>query len=99
MRPKVAEIRSMVALLDVEHENVDDLAREVLVKAWDLFAERDRWVCVLDQPGIGVTVHGFRDTKNQMMREIGKGVVLAGPERPRVLVTRLISVDDGGLYV
>lgn len=83
----------MVALLDAAHGDVAELARQVLVTAWGMAAQRQRFGLVLDQPGVGVTLHGPFDTRHQAETWLRK-FPLAGPHRPRVLIAE-ISTTNG----
>lgn len=83
----------MVALLDAPAGDVETLARDVLAAAWSMLGERTRYGLVLDQPGVGVTLHGPFDTRAQADKWL-RGFPLAGPGRPRVLVAE-ISTTHG----
>lgn len=82
----------MVALLDAEWADVEALAKEALVTAWELAEKRKRYGIVLDQPGVGVTLHGPFDSESQASRFL-KGFPFAGPGRARVLVAALSGSD------
>lgn len=80
----------MVALLDEPAVDVDQLARDVLLLAWELLQARDRVGVVIDQPGVAVTVHGPFESRSQADRFV-RGFPFAGPARPRVLVQGMTS--------
>ncbi len=85
MRPRKAELEAVVALLDEPADDVESLARAVLMLAWDMLQARDRVGVVLDQPGVAVTLHGPFESRTQADRFL-KAFTYAGPARPRVLV-------------
>lgn len=91
MRPRKAEVEAMIALLDAEYADVEALAKDALVRAWELAEARKRYGVVIDQPGVGVTLHGPFDTTTQADRFL-KAFPFAGPAKPRVMVTG-ISTD------
>ena len=86
MRPRNTELAAMIKLLDREHDSVDDLAREALMLAWSLSEGRDWFGVVIDQPGIGVTLHGPFESKNAAGKFLERFPFAMG--RPRVLVAR-----------
>ena len=93
MKPRVAEVRRMIELLDAEHESVEDLAREVLVAAWQLAAERERWCLVAEHPGAGMFVHGPLGSKTEVERAVKRGDIVSagnGPARGRIV--RMVHV-------
>lgn len=93
MRPRKAEVEAMVALLDAEHADIEQLAKQALALAWDLAAERKRYGLIIDQPGVGVTIHGPFESDSQVSKFIAS-FPFAGPERPRMLVSAMNGKDD-----
>ena len=93
MKPRKAELESMVALLDTPSDDVESLARDVLTLAWSLAGARSRVGMVIDQPGVGVTLHGPFDSHAQASRFL-RGFPFAGPHRPRVLVQTMTTDSD-----
>ena len=91
MRPKATEIRAMTELLDAAHPDVEHLAGRALQLAWELFEQRDRWVLVLEQPGVGTAVFGPANTRNEITKQIGVTIYAAGPHDATATVTKLIA--------
>jgi tRNA (Thr-GGU) A37 N-methylase len=92
MRPRIAEVKQIVALLDAEHDSVEDLAREVLVKAWQLADERDKWCVVVNDPGVGVYVEGVFASKSEVDRAVKKGTVFCASEGATGRIVRIVNV-------
>lgn len=83
----------MVRLLDADVPiSLDDMARDVLELAWMLAEGRPKMGIIIDQPGVGVTLHGPFETPAQAQKYLTR-FPFAGPARPRVLVTRMIRDD------
>lgn len=83
----------MVALLDTPSDDVESLARDALTLAWSLAQARPRVGMVIDQPGVGVTLHGPFDSQAQASKFL-RGFPFAGPHRPRVLVQTMTTDSD-----
>lgn len=83
----------MVALLDAPADDVEQLAKDALTLAWDLVEQRDRYGLIIDQPGVGVTLHGPFTTSSEARRFLDR-FPFAGPHRPRVLVTQISTRVD-----
>lgn len=58
MRVRKAEREAMTALLEADHEDVESLASEALMVAWEKLIDRDWWCVIISQPGVAVTAHG-----------------------------------------
>lgn len=83
----------MVALLDSPAEDIEQLAKDALVLAWDAAMVRDRYGLIIDQPGVGVSLHGPFDSSSAARRFLDR-FPFAGPARPRVLLQRMtVDVD------
>ena len=48
MRPRVAEIRAVTALLDRDWEDVEDLAQAVIETVYEALMSREWWTVVAD---------------------------------------------------
>ena len=72
MRPRVAEIRAVTALLDQEWTDVEDLASAVLEKAIDMLTSRELWVVIGQDQRLGTFVCGPYDTRTQATKAIGR---------------------------
>lgn len=83
----------MVALLDAPADDIDQLAKDALALAWDAAARRDQYGVVIDQPGVGVSLHGPFTSPSQARRFLDR-FPFAGPARPRVLVQRMTTDGD-----
>jgi hypothetical protein len=87
VRSRKKEIESVVALLDQEHESVEDLAEAV----WKLVdvqrRERDGWVIFVNHGHPLYMVYGVFDTENAALKELGKMKSTTGNEK--VFVFRL----------
>ena len=93
MRPRKGEVEAMVALLDAPASDIDQLAKDALALAWDAAADRDQYGVVVDQPGVGVSLHGPFASTSEARRFLDR-FPFAGPHRPRVLVQRMtVNVD------
>lgn len=92
MRARAAEVKAMTALLEAEHPDVEELAKDVLQLAWELFDKRDRFVLVLDQPAVGVAAFGPAGTRNELVKAVGTQIVSAGPGPATGHITQLIPI-------
>lgn len=79
MRPRKNDVQRMVALLEAEHEDVEELAYRVLEDAWDLLQQREVWCCIVDDDGAGTVVWGPYESETQVRKAIGKEIVASRP--------------------
>ena len=93
MRPRVAEIRAVTALLDQEWTDVEDLASAVLEKAIDMLTGRELWVVIASDNRLGTFVYGPYDTRTQATKAIGKEIVSPGPEPMRAMIKPMLKGD------
>ena len=93
MRPRVAEIRAVTALLDQEWQDVEDLASAVLEKAIELVLSRELWVVIASDKRLGTFVYGPYETRTKATRAIGKEIVSPGPEPMQALIRPLMKGD------
>lgn len=92
MKPRVGEVRAVAKLLEDEHEDVMDLARAVLVEAWRLADEREKWCMVAEHPGAGIFVHGPYGSATEIERAVKRGDISSAGNAPaRGMVTRMIT--------
>lgn len=92
MKPRIAEVRAVVKLLDAEHEDVEDLARDVLTLAWHLAADREQWCLVADHPGAGWFVHGPYGSRSEIERAVKRGdISSAGNANAAGWITRMVQ--------
>jgi len=91
--PRVGEVREVTALLDAEHDDVESLARNVLVAASDLVFKRDTYV-VVQQSSLGTFTWGPYWTVKQAENALARDIPEPGPDRSRILITKLIGVQD-----
>lgn len=94
MRPRVAEIRAVTALLDREWQDVEDLSRSVIQAVYDALAERELWVVIASDNRLGTFVYGPYETRTKATKAIGKEIVSPGPEPMRALIRPLMKGDD-----
>lgn len=92
MRPRIAEVRQITAILDAPSDDVEDLAREVLAKAWQLADEREKWCVVVHDPGVGVYVEGLFASKIEVDRAIKKGTVFSASQGATGRIVRVVNV-------
>lgn len=83
----------MAALLDAPADDVDQLAKDALSLAWDAAMVRDWYGLVIDQPGVGVSLHGPFESSSAARRFLDR-FPFAGPARPRVLLQRMTTNSD-----
>lgn len=83
----------MVALLDSPADDIDQLAKDALALAWDAASRRDQYGLVIDQPGVGVSLHGPFESSTAARRFLER-FPFAGPARPRVLLQRMTVNGD-----
>ena len=91
MRPRVAEIRAVTALLDKEWEDIATLSEEVIRSVYESLKERETWVVMAHDATMGWFTYGPYETKHQATKAIGKQIVSPGPEPMRAMVTKLIG--------
>lgn len=80
MRPRVAEIKAVTALLEQEWADVDELSQAVIETVYEALMSRDWWVVVADAGSLGLISYGPYENKNKAMKAIGKEIVSFGPE-------------------
>jgi hypothetical protein len=93
MRPRVAEIRAVTALLDAEWQDVEDLSKAVIQAVYDGLSERELWVVVATDKRLGTFAYGPYDTRTQATKAIGKEIVSPGPEPMSALIRPLLKGD------
>lgn len=93
MRPRVAEIRAVTALLDAEWQDVEDLSRAVIETVYESLMEREWWTVVASDKRLGVFVYGPYETRTKATKAIGKEIVSPGPEPMQALIRPLMKGD------
>lgn len=93
MRPRVAEIRAVTALLDREWQDVEDLSRAVIETVYESLMEREWWTVVASDKRLGVFVYGPYETRTKATKAIGKEIVSPGPEPMQALIRPLMKGD------
>jgi len=91
MRPRVAEIRAVTALLDQEWEDVEDLSRAVIESVYESLMGREWWTVIATDKRLGTFVYGPYETRNKATKAIGKEIVSPGPEPMRALLRPLMK--------
>lgn len=94
MRPRVAEIRAVTALLDAEWQDVEDLSRAVIESVYESLSQREMWVVVASDKRLGVFVYGPYETRTKATKAIGKEIVSPGPEPMQALIRPLMKGDS-----
>lgn len=67
----------MVSLLEREHEDVEQLAGDVLNMAWSHLLHREWWCVVFHQPRVWSTVHGPFESRNVAEKYVTNRLVAA----------------------
>lgn len=93
MRPRVAEIRAVTALLDREWDDVESLAAAVLTEAMEMLSKREWWTVVASDKRLGVFVYGPYETRTKATKAIGKEIVSPGPEPMQAYIRPLMKGD------
>ena len=93
MRPRVAEIRAVTALLDAEWQDVEDLSRAVIETVYESLMEREWWTVVASDKRLGVFVFGPYETRTKATKAIGKEIVSPGPEPMQAYIRPLMKGD------
>ena len=93
MRPRVAEIRAVTALLDREWQDVEDLSRAVIETVYESLMEREWWTVVASDKRLGVFVYGPYETRTKATKAIGKEIVSPGPEPMQAYIRPLMKGD------
>lgn len=91
MRPRVAEIRAVTALLDQEWEDVDALASAVIQSVYDSLSKRELWTVIASDKRLGVFVYGPYETRNKATKAIGSEIVSPGPEPMQAYIRPLMK--------
>lgn len=81
----------MTALLEQDHDDVDALAGDALMLAWESMMNRDWWTVAFHQPGVSTTLHGPFESQAQASKYVRTGLVAAGPEPGQVKIVRLLN--------
>lgn len=91
MKPRIAEVREMVKILDSEHDDVQSLSEAVLVKAYDMMMAREHYVVLMSDNRLGLFVFGLFDTKNRAEKAIGTTLAQPGPDPAKWKVTKVLG--------
>jgi hypothetical protein len=94
VKPRIAEVREMVKILDSEHDDVHSLGEAVLVKAYDMMMAREHYVVLMSDDRLGLFVFGLFDTKNRAEKAIGTTLAQPGPRPARWKVTKVLGEPD-----
>ena len=94
MRPRVAEIRAVTALLDREWQDVEDLSRAVIETVYESLMEREWWTVIASDKRLGTFVYGPYETRTKATKAIGKEIVSPGPEPMQALIRPLMKGDS-----
>ena len=94
MRPRVAEIRAVTALLDAEWQDVEDLSRAVIETVYESLMEREWWTVIASDKRLGVFVFGPYETRTKATKAIGKEIVSPGPEPMQAYIRPLMKGDS-----
>lgn len=92
VRARKGDVVAMVGLLEAEHGDVEELAKQALALAWSLGEARPKMAAIIDQPGVGVVVAGPFETPAQASKYLDR-FSFTGPGRAKVLVTRMLPPD------
>lgn len=93
MRPRVAEIRAVTALLDQEWEDVEALANAVIETVHESLMSREWWTVIATDKRLGTFVYGPYETRNKAVKAIGVEIVSPGPEPMTALIRPLMKGD------
>ena len=93
MRPRVAEIRAVTALLDAEWQDVEDLSRAVIETVYESLMDREWWTVIASDKRLGTFVYGPYETRTKATKAIGKEIVSPGPEPMQALIRPLMKGD------
>ena len=93
VRPRVAEIRAVTALLDREWQDVEDLSKAVIQTVYDSLSERELWVVIASDKRLGTFAYGPYETRTKATKAIGKEIVSPGPEPMQALIRPLMKCD------
>jgi len=93
MRPRVAEIRAVTALLDQEWDDVEDLSRAVIETVYESVLSREWWTVIATDKQLGSFVFGPYETRNKATKAIGSEIVSPGPEPMNALLRPLMRGD------
>jgi hypothetical protein len=94
MRPRVAEIRKITALLDQQWEDVEQLSKAVIETVFTMVQEREQYVVLMFDDRLGVFVFGTYDTEGGASKAIGKTIVSPGPTPARAVVRKVIKEKE-----
>lgn len=94
MRPRVAEIRAVTALLDQEWQDVEELSRAVIETVYEAVSQRDMWVVIASDNRLGTFAFGPYETQTKATKAIGKEIVSPGPEPMTALIRPLLKGDS-----
>ena len=94
-RVKPTEVRQVIGLLEAEHPDVEELAKEVVLTLKQRWIEEEYYVtCMYDPNAKAVYTYGPYSTKNQAQKAL-KSLASAGPIPSQGWVQRLTEPNDG----
>jgi len=76
----------------MEHEDVLDLARDVIALSWELADEREKWCVIVNDPGVGIYVEGLFTSRNEVDRAVKSGRVLSASAGATGRIVRIVNV-------
>lgn len=94
-RVKPTELKTVISLLEAEHPDVEQLAREVILELKSRWINEDYYAVLMYDPNSG-QIYSFGPylSKSQAEKSLG-GLVSAGPIPSKGWVTKLYEVKDG----
>lgn len=91
-RVKPTELKTVISLLETEHPDVEDLAKDVILELKNRWLNEDYYVVLLYDPNAQwVYSYGPYQTENQAKKALGS-LVSAGPIQSSGWISRLVDV-------
>lgn len=95
VRPKPTEVKAIVKLLEEEHPDVEELAKQVIIELKERWINDDYYVVVMHDPNAKMLfTYGPYSTKRQAEKEL-ESLSSAGPLPSRGWISKLYEVNDG----
>ena len=95
LRPRLRETRTIAALLEAEHEDVDALAFQVMVASFELLMAREIYiVCTVYSDALWL--HGPYFTRGQAEKALVTEAIAPKAPEGRIFIRRLITASATG---
>lgn len=96
VRVKPTELKTVISLLEAEHPDVEDLAREVITELKTRWLTDDMYVVIMYDPNTKIVIpFGPYGTKKQAEKGLNQ-IASPGPLPAQGIIALVREIDNGG---